>query len=49
MHSTTRSRRLSALHQAGILIKVRKGVYKYDPTAVSQELEDFTASKGKFL
>lgn len=36
-------RSIRALHQAGILIKVRKGVYKYDPTAVIyRELEDFT-------
>ncbi len=36
-------RSIRALHQAGILIKVRKGVYKYDPTAViHRELEDFT-------
>lgn len=39
-------RTIRALHQAGILIKVRKGVYKYDPTAVShRELEDFTAEQ----
>ena len=31
------------LHQKGFLIKVRKGVYRYDPAAVTQrELEDFT-------
>lgn len=36
-------RSIRALHQEGILIKVRKGVYKYDPTAViHRELEDFT-------
>lgn len=36
-------RAIRALHQEGFLIKVRKGVYKYDPDAVTQrELEDFT-------
>lgn len=36
-------RSIRALHQEGVLIKVRKGVYKYDPTAVfHRELEDFT-------
>jgi hypothetical protein len=36
-------RSIRALHQEGVLIKVRKGIYKYDPTAViHRELEDFT-------
>ena len=36
-------RGIRSLHQEGILIKVKKGVYKYDPTAVAyRELEDFT-------
>lgn len=36
-------RSIRALHQEGVLIKVRKGVYKYDPRAVFyRELEDFT-------
>lgn len=36
-------RSIRALHQEGVLIKVRKGVYKYDPQAViHRELEDFT-------
>jgi len=36
-------RAIRKLHQQGILIKVRKGVYKYDPRAVTQrESEDFT-------
>jgi 5-methylcytosine-specific restriction endonuclease McrA len=36
-------RAIRKLHQQGILVKVRKGVYKYDPQAVTQrELEDFT-------
>lgn len=37
-------RGIRRLHQDGYLIKVRKGVYRYDPKAVNQrELEDFTA------
>ncbi len=36
-------RMIRALHEEGWLIKVRKGVYRYDPEAVQQrELEDFT-------
>jgi len=36
-------RSIRTLHQEGVLIKVRKGVYKYDPKAVfHRELEDFT-------
>jgi len=36
-------RAIRALHQKGFLIKVRKGVYRYDPGAVRErELEDFT-------
>ncbi|MFB3851980.1 MAG: HNH endonuclease [Acidobacteriota bacterium] len=36
-------RGIRKLHQNGILIKVRKGVYRYDPTAVKKrDLEDFT-------
>jgi len=36
-------RSIRALHQEGILIKVKKGVYKYDPNVViKRELEDFT-------
>ncbi len=31
------------MHEAGFLIKVKKGVYRYDPNAIKQiELEDFT-------
>ncbi len=34
---------IRALHQQGFLIKVKKGVYRYDPASVNQrELEDFT-------
>jgi len=36
-------RAIRALYQQGFLIKVKKGVYRYDPASVNQrELEDFT-------
>jgi len=36
-------RAIRALHQKGILLKVAKGIYKYDPAAVQKyDLEDFT-------
>jgi len=36
-------RAICTLHQRGILIKVKKGVYRYDPSVVRErELEDFT-------
>lgn len=36
-------RTIRKLHQDGILIKVQKGVYRYEPTTVAKrELEDFT-------
>jgi len=36
-------RAIRKLHQEGVLIKVKKGVYKYDPNYVSKkELDDFT-------
>lgn len=36
-------RQIRILAQRGLLIKVRKGVYKYDPVSVkNRELEDFT-------
>ena len=36
-------RAIRALHQRGFLIKVKRGVYRYDPRAVNErELEDFT-------
>lgn len=36
-------RAIRKLHQEGFLIKVRKGVYRYDPEAAHQrQLEDFT-------
>jgi hypothetical protein len=39
-------RGIRRLHQDGYLIKVKKGVYRYDPKAVvKRELEDFTAEQ----
>lgn len=39
-------RGIRQLHQKGNLIKVKKGVYRYDPTAIKQrELYDFTAEQ----
>ena len=39
-------RAIRKLHQEGTLIKVGKGVYKYDPDAViNNKLEDFTAAQ----
>lgn len=36
-------RSIRNLHQTGFLVKVKKGIYRYDPNAVQQrELEDFT-------
>lgn len=36
-------RSIRNLHEIGFLIKVKKGIYRYDPDAVKQrELEDFT-------
>ncbi len=36
-------RSIRHLHETGFLIKVKKGIYRYDPDAVKQhELEDFT-------
>ncbi len=36
-------RSIRNLHETGFLIKVKKGIYRYDPEAVrQQELEDFT-------
>ena len=36
-------RGIRALHQEGILIKVRKGVYKFDPDAIAmKDIEDFS-------
>lgn len=39
-------RGIRSLHQQGFLIKVRKGVYRYDPSKVtSRTLHDFTAKQ----
>ena len=39
-------RSIRALHQKGILIKVKKGIYKYDPTMIDcHEFEDFNAEQ----
>lgn len=39
-------RSIRNLHEIGFLIKVKKGIYRYDPDAVKQrELEDFTTEQ----
>lgn len=39
-------RSIRNLHEIGFLIKVKKGIYRYDPEAVKQrELEDFTSEQ----
>jgi hypothetical protein len=39
-------RAIRALHEEGFLIKVRKGVYRYDPSMVeNRDLEDFTLAQ----
>ena len=39
-------RSIRSLHQKGFLIKVRKGIYRYDPDAVTDRtLEDFTPAQ----
>lgn len=39
-------RSIRNLHEIGFLIKVKKGIYRYDPEAVKQrELEDFTTEQ----
>ena len=39
-------RGIRSLHQQGYLIKIKKGVYRYDPNKVKQrQLEDFSAKK----
>ena len=43
-------RQIRQLHQSGLLIKVKKGVYKYDPDLISNpELEDFTEEQKKII
>ena len=41
-------RSIRNLHEIGFLIKVKKGIYRYDPNAVKQrKLEDFTSEQKK--
>ena len=41
-------RSIRNLHEIGFLIKVKKGIYLYDPDAVQQkELEDFAPEQKK--
>lgn len=41
-------RQIRKLHQEGFLIKVAKGIYKYDPNFIKiRELEDFTTEQKK--
>lgn len=43
-------RSIRNLHEAGFLIKVKKGIYCYDPKAVQQrELEDFTLEQKNII
>lgn len=43
-------RQIRQLHQSGFLIKVKKGVYKYDPDFVQErELEDFTQEQKRII
>jgi len=43
-------RGIRKLHQEGFLIKIDKGVYKYDPDLVeNRTVEDFTAEQKKFI
>lgn len=43
-------RSIRNLHETGFLIKVRKGIYRYDPEAAKQkELEDFSAKQKKII
>ena len=43
-------RAIRMLHQQGLLIKVKKGIYKYDPNFVTKkELDDFTPELKKLI
>ncbi len=43
-------RGIRSLHQKGYLIKVKKGVYRYNPNVVEKrQLEDFTASQKEII
>ena len=43
-------RSIRNLHEAGFLIKVRKGIYRYDPESVKKkELDDFTKEQKEMI
>lgn len=42
-------RAIRKLHQEGYLIKVKKGVYKYDPKFFKKKLDDFIPSIKKAI
>lgn len=43
-------RTIRNLHEIGFLIKVKKGIYRYDPDAVKQrKLEDFSSEQKEFI
>ncbi|MFH1889957.1 MAG: HNH endonuclease [Candidatus Kuenenbacteria bacterium] len=43
-------RSIRNLHETGFLIKVKKGIYRYDPEAVKKrELEDFTSEQKEII
>lgn len=43
-------RSIRNLHESGFLIKVKKGIYRYDPNAIKQkELEDFTPEQKEVI
>jgi len=43
-------RSIRNLHEIGFLIKVKKGIYQYDPNAVKErKLEDFTPEQKEFI
>jgi len=43
-------RSIRNLHETGFLIKVQKGIYRYDPDAVNRkELEDFTPEQKEII
>lgn len=43
-------RSIRNLHEVGFLIKVKKGIYRYDPEAVTErELEDFTSEQKEVI
>jgi len=43
-------RSIRNLHEAGFLIKIKKGIYRYDPNAVGKrKLENFTSDQKKMI